>query len=181
MRRPNRRRTLTNVTVEAQAPQLATLALQMSASNTAVITFTATPDHILQGTQHLARLRFRAVPGQTSAFVPLHITSLIGTRAGTSLAPTPLAKDGRVVVVGTQPLLEPILGSSLRQLMIYWQARRDLLHSILDQSCARYRLDVQGHGGDVHEQFQGSERRHFSGSAHLLPAQAVGASAPMDN
>ncbi|HEY2953441.1 MAG TPA: Ig-like domain-containing protein [Verrucomicrobiae bacterium] len=110
---------LTNVTVEEQAPQLATLALQMSAANTAVITFTATPDHILQGTQHLARLRFRAVPGQTSAFVPLHITSLIGTKAGTSLAPTPLAKDGRVVVVGTQPLLEPILGSSLRQLMIY--------------------------------------------------------------
>jgi hypothetical protein len=51
--------------------------------------------------------------------VPLHITSVIGTKAGTSLAPTPLAKDGRVVVVGTQPLLEPILGSSLRQLMIY--------------------------------------------------------------
>src|SRR6185369_11711744 len=111
---------ITNAAIDMLAPETAAVGLEMADPNSALLNFTAQPGHALQGTQHLARLRFTTMPGQTSAFVPLHISSLAGTRTGIGSAPTPLRKDGRIVIIGAQPLVEtlpPTNGS--RQLMIY--------------------------------------------------------------
>ena len=111
---------LTNIAVESLSPQLATVSLQIIDANTAALIFTAMPGQTIQGTQHLARLSFTAISGQTSGFFPLHVSSLNGTRAGAGLTPTLLANDGRIVVVGAQPLLEQLAsGPGQRQAMLY--------------------------------------------------------------
>jgi len=112
---------ITNATVTALIPDTATVSLQQQQDPSSyLLTLTAMPGQTLQGTQHLARLNFASVTNQSSAFVPLHLSSVAGTRASTGLTPSTLANDGRVVVVGSQPLLEtlpPTNGN--RQLMFY--------------------------------------------------------------
>jgi hypothetical protein len=110
-----------NVGLDVLAPQLASVAMEMADSNTVSLTFTAALGQTLQGTQHLARLRFTAVPGQASAFTPFHIVSLDGTNAAAgSFAPGTIRNDGRAVIVGAQPMLEslpPVSGQ--RAVMLY--------------------------------------------------------------
>jgi len=113
---------LTDLSVEALAPGLATVALFAPDSNTASITFTATPGNTLQGTQRLAQLRFTAAPGQSSAFLPLHIDSVTPTRADPGLAPTLLANHGRVAIIGTQPLIDARLNNGAREILVYGRA-----------------------------------------------------------
>jgi hypothetical protein len=111
---------ITNVTVTALLPGTASVTLQQQNPGDFLLTLTAMPGQTIQGTQHLARLSFSAITNQSSAFVPLHISSVAGTRVGAGLTPSTLANDGRVVIVGDQPLLEtlpPTNGN--RQLMFY--------------------------------------------------------------
>jgi len=111
---------ITNATVTALLPGTAAVALQQQTPGNYLLTFTAMPSQTLQGTQHLARLNFASVTNQTSAFVPLQITSMAGTRVGAGLMPSTLANDGRVVIVGDQPLLETLPpNNGNRQLMFY--------------------------------------------------------------
>jgi hypothetical protein len=111
---------ITNATVTALVPGTAAVSLQQQTPDNYLLTLTAMPGQTLQGTQHLARLNFAAVTNQSSAFVPLHIGSMAGTRAIAGLTPSILANDGRVVVVGSQPLLETLFPTNgTRQLMFY--------------------------------------------------------------
>jgi hypothetical protein len=109
---------LTNLTIEALAPVAITPLLDIPSNNVAVLTLTPLAS-ILQGTQHLA-LHFTAVTNQSSAFVPVRFSSIIGTRPGPGLAPTVLVHDGRVVVIGDAPLVEALPPSGgLRPFMLY--------------------------------------------------------------
>jgi len=111
---------ITNATVTALLPETAAVALQEQNPGNFLLTLTAMPGQMLQGTQHLARLNFSAVSNQSSAFVPLHISSLAGTRATAGMTPSTVANDGRVVIVGDQPLLETLpANNGNRQLMFY--------------------------------------------------------------
>jgi hypothetical protein len=113
---------LGNVRIEELAPQLATVSLQMSDSNTAALIFTATPGHTLQGTQHLALLHFTTSSNQPSAFAPVTLSSLSCTKASADLAsptPTLLVNNGRVTVLGAQGLLEARITGGQRQLTLY--------------------------------------------------------------
>ena len=110
---------LTNLTLEALAPQLATVSLLMPDSNTAAITMTATPGNTLQGTQRLAMLHFTAAAGQSSAFLPLHIDSIALTRADQGPTPTLLANHGRAVIIGSQPLLDARVNNGVREIFVY--------------------------------------------------------------
>jgi len=111
---------ITNGTVTALIPETASLVVEQPDPETLLLTFTNTPGHTLQGTQHLARLNFTAVPDQVSAFVPLPVSSVAGTRVGDGPAPSALANAGRAVIVGEQPLLESLpLNNGNRQVMFY--------------------------------------------------------------
>jgi hypothetical protein len=109
-----------NLSIEELAPALAGTTLVMTGPGTATVTFTALPGNTLQGTQQLARLHFFANDGQTSAFVPLVVSSVQSTRADEGLAPTHLANDGRITVIGTQPLLENRFSTNgQREVVVY--------------------------------------------------------------
>jgi len=53
-------------------------------------------------------LRFTAPTGQASGFSPLHFVSANGTRVAAGLTPSAMATDGRIFVLGSQPLLEQV-------------------------------------------------------------------------
>lgn len=111
---------LTNLSVVELAPERARVSLLLTGADTARLSILAQPGVSLQGTQHLAQLQFEAIAGATSAFVPLHASMEAVTRAEAGLEPTLLANDGRAVVIGAQPLLEPTFTSpTIRQMMLY--------------------------------------------------------------
>ena len=112
---------LTGLTLENLIPSVAAATLDLSTPGSAQINFATLPGQTLSGTQHLARLHFTAVGGQISAFVPLTLNNAVGLRATPGLAPSALLHDGRVVVIGTQPLLEALASTNApsRVLSIY--------------------------------------------------------------
>jgi hypothetical protein len=115
---------LTNLAAESLQPQLATAGLESVGHHGAVLAITALPGQTLQGTQHLAQLRFGTVPGQNSAFLRVTPSALSFTPAA-GLAPTPLSNAGLVVIINDQPLLEAHpnpAGGGARLLKIYGKA-----------------------------------------------------------
>jgi hypothetical protein len=110
---------LTTLTLDNLVPALATVSYSNAFAGALGVRFAALPGQVLAGTQQIARLNFTAAAGQTSAFVPLQFNNVSGTRAQPGLAPTMLANDGRVVVVGEQPLVEALLVGGVRTLSLY--------------------------------------------------------------
>ena len=109
---------LTNSSAELLASPAASLAVQTPDSNTLALTLTALAGQTLQGTQRVT-LRFGSVASQSSAFLPLHVSALTGTRAGEGYQPSALATDGKVAVVSDQPLVEVFPTNSGRALVLY--------------------------------------------------------------
>lgn len=111
---------LTNLTVDVVTQNVATVALNASNPPSAIVSMTARTGNSLLGTQQLATLRFQAIPGQSSAFTPLEVVSVNFTPVNAGLDPTILVNNGRAVVIGDQPLLEPVLTNlAQRQMTIY--------------------------------------------------------------
>ncbi len=115
-----RKAALINVSVENLIPAVVSAVFDFTNPDLATLTFAALPGQMLAGTQRLARLHFSTPAGQPSAFVPFHIAYLFGERATGGLAPSIILNDGRVVLIGAQPLLEARSGAgSLRVLSLY--------------------------------------------------------------
>jgi hypothetical protein len=111
---------LSNVVVEQVAPQLASVAMQMLGSNSAALTFLPAAGQTLYGTQQLARVWFTPVAGYPSAFLPLPLEVVERTTMEPGLQPTLLVNDGRVAVIGAQPLLDAHFNSlNRRELTVY--------------------------------------------------------------
>jgi hypothetical protein len=96
---------LGNLWLEPLLPGIASATLEAASANTAALSFTALPGQFLQGTQRVARLHFRAVPAQNSGFAPLYLSAMHASMGEEALEPTLLINEGRVAVVGAQPLL----------------------------------------------------------------------------
>jgi len=109
---------LTNSSAELLSSPAASLAVQTPDSNTLALTVTALAGQTLQGTQRVT-LRFGSVLNQSSAFLPLRVTGLTGTRAVEGYQPSALATDGKVTVIGDQPLVEVFPTNSGRALLLY--------------------------------------------------------------
>ncbi len=111
---------LGNLSVETLAPEKASVTLLHTNANEATLLFSAGQGESLQGTQHLAKLHFNIAAGRASAFVPLTVSGISAVRQGTGLPPGTLVNDGRVVVIGAQPLLEAQRsGSGAREMTLY--------------------------------------------------------------
>jgi hypothetical protein len=120
---------LSNVVVEQVAPQLATVAMQMSGSNSAALSFLPVAGQTLYGTQQLARVWFTPVAGFASAFLPLPLEIIERTTVEPELNPTMLIHDGRVAVIGAQPLLDAHFTSlNRRELTVY--GNRNITYTI---------------------------------------------------
>ena len=117
---------LTNVVLQSLSPQLDPVATSISGQNGSAwqLHFAAPSGQtIVPGTNVLAQLSFTAVSNQTSAFVPLQVTELDGTRSDTTLLAHTFAQSGRVVVIANQPLVEAgFAPDNSRQLTLYGKA-----------------------------------------------------------
>lgn len=113
---------LRNLVIEETQPELASMAVGISDPHSLLFTFTALAGHSIQGTQQLARLTFRSTADQTSVILPITVTAVSYSRtvdAPGAPDPTLLLNDGRVVIIGTRPLLEARFAGTQRQLVLY--------------------------------------------------------------
>jgi hypothetical protein len=110
---------LTNWTVTATSPQIASATLQDFTTNI-LISLSTTPGQSLQGTQQIALLNFRAATNQPSSFISLPVIGITGIKPNTAPYSYYASHPGSVVVVQDQPLLQPTISSNLmRNLILY--------------------------------------------------------------
>jgi hypothetical protein len=103
---------LTNLALSDFATQVASAQIQSITDNQYQLQFQSQPNMRLQGDLPMADLGFGTTTSSNSAIVALHGASISGVRAS---APTPITgviTDGRVFVIGTQPLLDASPGTN---------------------------------------------------------------------
>ncbi|MBE0544528.1 MAG: immunoglobulin domain-containing protein [Verrucomicrobia bacterium] len=71
-----------------------------------LVSFALPEAQVLYGPTNVGELSLEALAGQSSAFVPLEITEVIGRKPDGGLVGTWYGYPGRVVVIGPEPLLE---------------------------------------------------------------------------
>lgn len=116
---------LTNLVLQTFASPLDPVASTVTQQNatTWLLHFTTQSGQTISGSNLLAELAFTAVPDQTSAFVPLQVSTVTGTKTDALPISRTFAQSGRVVIIASQPLLEAgfaVDGS--RQLTLYGKA-----------------------------------------------------------
>jgi len=108
------------LSLRATSPQLGSAVLQILTSNLISITLNAAPGQALVGNEQVALLNFTTASNQSSAFLPLLPQSLQAIGTGGSVVSQLAAQGGRVVIVGSAPLLEASLGANgARNLTLY--------------------------------------------------------------
>jgi hypothetical protein len=100
---------LANLAVLPLVPELFSATLHAVAPGRSRVRLQAGAGAALQGARDVARLEFDAVSNNLSAIVPLKVKSLEGTRANATRLSHGLAHDGRVIVIGDEPVLEALL------------------------------------------------------------------------
>ena len=70
------------------------------------VSVTSQPGQSIRGSNVLAQLQFGSTVGQSSAFVPLPLSNIAARQPDGSVVGTTFVRDGRVVMIGDQPLLE---------------------------------------------------------------------------
>lgn len=117
---------LTNVVLQSLAPQLDPVATTITGQNGSAwqLHFAALSGQtIVTGSNTLAQLSFTAVSNQNSAFVPLQITEVAGTKSDATPMAHTFGQSGRVVVIANQPLLEAdFAADNSRLLTLYGKA-----------------------------------------------------------
>jgi hypothetical protein len=110
---------LTNLSVTAIAPQLASATLQDHTSNI-VLTFVTLPGQMLQGTQLVSQLNFTdAGLNHVSDTVPLPIVNPAAFKPGGAAFTNYFTQAGSVVIVQDQPLLQSMISSNERSLLLF--------------------------------------------------------------
>ena len=84
-----------------------------------VFNLTTGPGRTLQSPSLLGTIQMAALPGP-SAFLTVVATNIIGTELGGGVVGNISSQPGRVVVVGAQPLLEPLLGTNFTRTLILY-------------------------------------------------------------
>jgi RHS repeat-associated protein len=105
--------TATNIAVGASS-------VQTNGPSQTSFNLATTSGQTLQGPTVLGAIHFSALPGQTSAFVPLAITNIAGAKSDGTPVGDAFGQAGRVVVIGSQPLLEAWMATNAtRMLTLY--------------------------------------------------------------
>ncbi|MCP5521852.1 MAG: hypothetical protein H7A46_09935 [Verrucomicrobiales bacterium] len=111
---------LTNLTVEALAPEVTLADLVESSSNRFRLLISARSDYPLRGWLALARLGFLALPGEESEVVRLTPLELLGEAVDGNRLLAGQATGGKVFLIVEQPLVDASLGDDgLRDLTVY--------------------------------------------------------------
>ncbi len=116
---------LTNLSLLPVAPELASATLTPLAANRSQLVFTPQAGQSFLGDASLALLRFTALPAGPSVVLPLQMTNVEVRRIDGTPVNIVRTGDGRVFVVGAEPLLDihpPLPGS--HRLTVYGQPGR---------------------------------------------------------
>jgi hypothetical protein len=99
---------LTNLTLQALAPELDATASAVTSQGGSswLVHLAAQSGQSFSGNKVLGQLAFKAGPNTSSAFVPLKITAITATKPNASTVSQLVAKGGRAVVIGAEPLVE---------------------------------------------------------------------------
>lgn len=107
----------TNPTLSAVAPAIATDSLQDQGTNL-LISLQTKPSLLLQGSNVLFQLNFQTVQNQHSAFVPLPVGAIAGSKPAGAYANC-AGFAGEVAMVGEVPLARALLSGTNRTLAVY--------------------------------------------------------------
>ncbi|MCX8155473.1 MAG: hypothetical protein N3J91_03300 [Verrucomicrobiae bacterium] len=113
---------LTNLVLVSLAAEVdpAQVELSQTAPHTWRLRVASRSGQVFLGEQVLCRLQFVALTQVPSAFVSLRVFNVSARKPGASLVPGVLSQNGRVVVIGREPLLEPRRPSGPgRELVVY--------------------------------------------------------------
>lgn len=111
-----------NFSAETFSAQLASVTAEPLNAPAVRITVTPTAGNTLLGTNDVALLRFTLRPQTNSALVPLRVSAIAATAAASASAPTLVATDGKLIVVGSAPFLDAHFTSAgQRELTVYGQ------------------------------------------------------------
>ena len=110
---------LANFSLDPAAAPLGSATLQSLGANRYRIQLGAAPGQHLAGEQIVSHLRFTALSGLPSTFVPLEILTVNARQSDGQPVPRALGSDGRVVYLGNEPLLEILRGQSHFDLTLY--------------------------------------------------------------
>jgi hypothetical protein len=99
---------LTNLALQALSPELDAGASTVTSQGGSswVIHLAAQSGQSFTGNKALGQLAFKAGPNTSSAFVPLKITAITATKPNAATVSQLVAKSGRAVVIGAEPLVE---------------------------------------------------------------------------
>ena len=98
--------------LQTLVPQICTNTITPLSNGLQRLSFVACPGQSLIGTQQVAWLNFTTVSNQSSAFVRLEFTDLVGRMADGTPVANFAPQSGRVVVIGEEPLLEMVHGTN---------------------------------------------------------------------
>jgi hypothetical protein len=104
---------LTNLMLSSVAPELSSSVLVPNGTDRSELRFVTAAGQVLDSAQTLAWLAFGTVPNTNSAIVPLDLFAVLAVRSTGAVLTNGVAFDGRVFLVGNQPLLDAEPGSRL--------------------------------------------------------------------
>lgn len=110
---PNR---LTNWAISATNPVIGSATVKSVNGSGAIFTLSSKPGQVFQGPAVAGTICFDALPG-ASAFVPLTISNVAGTKPDGSPVGSAVGQPGQVVVIGREPLLEARLGTNAQTMI----------------------------------------------------------------
>jgi hypothetical protein len=110
---------LSNFTVSAIAPQIASAGLQDFKTNIAVSVITA-PGQTLSGSQSILQLNFIAGTNPPSAFIPLIASTIAALKPSGSPYVNYITQQGVVAVVEDRPLLSAALSTNLQHTLVLY-------------------------------------------------------------
>ena len=99
---------LNSFSLTLNSPQILNHRLSTTMPGILEVTLTLSKNQVLGVQTNLGTLNFMALAGQTSDFVDLEVSTALGIKPGGTLASSGPSTPGRVVIVGSEPLLEMV-------------------------------------------------------------------------
>jgi len=102
---------LTNLALIPSSPEIVGTFLQATGAGQYSLSLALNPALAGANPRALARLGFAAVAQPHSGIVPLTVTQTAGLETDGTSAPKAASSDGRIIVVGAEPVLDPVRGA----------------------------------------------------------------------
>jgi hypothetical protein len=104
------------------SPLVASSTLQDLGAGRYRVSLVSQPGQSIRGSNILAQLHFGTMADQSSAFLPLSLANITARQPDGSAVGTTFTRDGRVVIIGEQPLLDLVPSGEALRLRLFARA-----------------------------------------------------------